>query len=131
MCARLARKIPALEWLARKLEDAAHSTGLCPGWRCCAVDASPDSLPAAKANRPPICNRRVVSSHYRGHFRRALGPQSSSTTLTTVNVSSTASRYDAAALIVSGTTPNDSVVSDEPLTTIDEHTALRSRSQWV
>ena len=30
-----ARKIPALEWLACKLEDMVHSLGLCPNWTCC------------------------------------------------------------------------------------------------
>jgi hypothetical protein len=34
------RKIPALEWLAVKLELAVHSIGLCPEWNCCAPDGS-------------------------------------------------------------------------------------------
>ncbi|XP_046631347.1 cardioacceleratory peptide receptor-like [Daphnia pulicaria] len=39
LCRNL-RKIPALEWLAVKLELAVHSIGLCPEWNCCAPDGS-------------------------------------------------------------------------------------------
>lgn len=46
------RKIPALEWLANKLEDAVHSIGLCPDWSCCGGgDATTTSL-AGNASSP-------------------------------------------------------------------------------
>lgn len=147
------RKIPALEWLARKLEDAVHSIGLCPGWSCCGHDGSsvsPEhpSLPVKANSRGganqlhPACNRRQVVSQFRAPFRR-LGPQSSASTFTTVNTSSVNHKYDGAAetLIINGTkaslvgivspAPDDSVVSDEPVTTIDDQTAFQSRSEWV
>ncbi|XP_059353169.1 cardioacceleratory peptide receptor-like [Daphnia carinata] len=99
LCRNL-RKIPALEWLAVKLENAVHSIGLCPDWNCCAADGSVDhpSLQNRTTSRGGTAHtrtnhrnshhsRQMTQNQFRGHFHRLAN--NSSSTGTTVNTTTT------------------------------------------
>ncbi|KZS12860.1 putative Gonadotropin-releasing hormone II receptor [Daphnia magna] len=99
LCRNL-RKIPALEWMAVKLENAVHSIGLCPDWNCCAADGSVDhpSLQNRTTSRGGTAHtrtnhrnshhsRQMTQNQFRGHFHRLAN--NSSSTGTTVNTTTT------------------------------------------
>ena len=87
------RKIPVLEWLAVKLENAVHSVGLCPDWNCCAPDASSQEHPSlqnrttsrgvTRANHHGQHSRQATNQ-FRGPFHR-LANNNSSTGMTNTN----------------------------------------------
>lgn len=77
-----ARKIPALEWLACKLEDMVHSLGLCPNWSCC-------SYPTDVHQRHANTTYRAAGARHplliQSHLQR-MGTQSTSSDHRTLRV---------------------------------------------
>ena len=142
------RKIPALEWLAVKLENAVHSIGLCPGWNCCAADGlSTSDHPSQNRTASRGATRihhghhsRQATHQFRSNFHR-LANNNSSTTATTVNTNTTVSHAPSAVCrhkITDNNRPSksdliDEDVSDsvEPVTAIENEPIPGIRSEWV
>lgn len=143
------RKIPALEWLAVKLENLVHSIGLCPEWNCCAPDGglSPDhpslqnrttSRGATRGLNHPFQgnNSRQATHQFRGHFHRLANSSNSngSTTATTVNTN-TSLRVNVGKADNNGLSTKPAVnkvnSSDTSVQQCDDPIPATSRSQWV